>query len=90
MKRIWKYTVMTDEFTHQMPKGAEVLDVQVQSGVPHLWALVDDIAPMERRRFATVGTGHPLPDEISDGKHVGTFQLHGGALVFHLFDFGPA
>ena len=90
MKRIWKYTVMVDDYSIEMPVGAKILDVQVQNGEPHLWALVDDIAPMEARRFATVGTGHPLPDEISDGKHLGTFHLHGGALVFHLFDFGPA
>lgn len=88
MKRIWKFPAKSDAFVVEMPVGAKILDVQVQDGTPYLWALVDDLAPKERRKLATVGTGHPLPDEIMEGTHIGTFQLHGGTIVLHLFDFG--
>ena len=88
MKRIWKFPVRADAFVVEMPEGAKILGVQVQDGEPHLWALVDEFAPKVRRKLATVGTGHPLPDEIMEGTHIGTFQLHGGAIVLHLFDFG--
>jgi hypothetical protein len=34
------------------------------------------------------GTGHDMPDD--PGQYVGTFQMHGGALVFHLFEVNAA
>jgi hypothetical protein len=33
------------------------------------------------------GTGHPVVDEPR--KYVGTFQMRGGLLVFHVFESNP-
>ncbi len=88
MRTIWKFPVDTDRFTLKMPKGAKLLSVQTQRGEPQLWALVDPAAPMVERRLATVGTGHDMGRKVDDAEFVGTFQLHCGTLVFHLFDFG--
>jgi hypothetical protein len=87
---IHKFNVRPDDYALSMPKGAKLLTVQMQYNEPELWALVDLHAPEVRRRFVTVPTGTPLPDEIATFVYVGTFQLHGGALVFHLFDAGEA
>lgn len=90
MRTIWKFSSpVTDEFTVAMPKGAEILSVQVQAGVPRMWALVDPDAEPARRTFRWFGTGHPvLPAAL---KYVGTLQSPGGHLVFHLFeDLGEA
>jgi hypothetical protein len=71
----------------EMPVGAKLLAFQAQHDVPTLWALVDpDAASTETRRFVFVGTGHPIPDHVDSLKHVGTCQLHGGSLIFHLFE----
>lgn len=40
--------------------------------------------PTPNRRFYICGTGHKLHPKA--GKHLGTFQLHDGALVFHVFE----
>lgn len=88
MRRIYKYPVsVTDDFMLDMPAGAKVLSVQVQNGEPHLWALVETDGVMhERRTFHLYGTGNPLPRDVGSFVFVGTFQLRGGALVFHLFE----
>lgn len=88
MKTIWKFPVrMTDSFAVEMPRGARLLSVQVQNGEPCLWALVDSSAPSVDRSFALRGIGHEV-GELDLSAFVGTFQLRGGGLVFHLFDLG--
>lgn len=87
--KIWKYQIeITDTQTIDMPKGAQVLAVQVQHGVPCVWALVDPEATAQPLDIHVLGTGHPVPDGI--GRHLGTFQVSDGALVFHVFERGEA
>jgi hypothetical protein len=87
--RIWKWTLeVTDRQQLPIPGGAKLLTVQVQHGMPQLWALVDEKAPIIHRTIATYGTGNPLPDG-DPGQYVGTYQIRGGALVFHVFDMAP-
>jgi hypothetical protein len=85
-RTIWQFPVkMADAFAVTMPKGSEVVSVQMQRGTPVMWALVnDDPGPIEERRFAVHGTGHPVPADRT--RHVGTFQEQGGAVVWHLFE----
>ena len=83
---IWKFPLeVTDEQVIEVPQGAALLSCQVQSGTPCLWALVDDSAPRVKRRIRIHGTGHPVAgvDHLS---FVDTFHLHGGQLVFHVFE----
>jgi hypothetical protein len=82
---IWKYQLVTTDIqTVTMPEGADVLCVQTQDDVPCLWVLVDPKRPSVTRRFRTHGTGHPV--DASVGRYVGTYQLLGGNLVFHVFE----
>ena len=81
---IWKYAVpVEDMFTQAMPRGAKVLAVQVQNDDPQMWALVNEDEPPCERVFRVVGTGYPVEMGL---EYVGTFQLYGGRLVFHLFE----
>lgn len=90
MLKVFKYAVpMIDEFTIGMPEGAQLLSFQEQHGDGQLWALVDPNAPTVERHFRLAGTGHPIVDPRAL-HFVGTAQFHGGALVFHLFEFGAA
>lgn len=90
MMTVWKYPFdVTDRFDLEMPHGVQMLSVQVQDGVPCLWALVDDENTKVTVRFRVVGTGNPAPDMYIFRTFVGTFQLEGGALVFHLFASRP-
>lgn len=85
MKSIWKVNLaVADQQLVHLPEGAEVLSVQVQGGVPTVWFKCDTEREPVGRTFFMYGTGHQLPEE--PGRFIGTFQLHGGALVFHLFE----
>ena len=82
MKTIWKYDVKPGVTTISMPEGACILTVQVQSGSPKIWALVDTEWPPADRRIEVFGTGHEMP--FGHRGYIGTFQL--GKLVFHVFE----
>jgi len=83
VRSIWKWTLESDSEI-AMPLGAMILDVQVQDGEPQIWALVDPLAKPVKRRFKSYGTGHTV-NGLSVC-YVGTFQLNGGSLVFHVFE----
>lgn len=84
MRRVYKFPFgVDDDVTLTMPRDAEIVHVDAQQGVPCVWARVDPDADLVDRRFRLAGTGHDLPDGLT---HVGSFQLAGGALVFHLFE----
>lgn len=84
MQTIWKFPLILGDLTHSMPRGATVLHAQLQRDEPVMWALVDPSQPQEQRAFSVYGTGQELPDD--PGEYIATFQMHGGALVFHVFE----
>ena len=87
MKSIWKFPVpIDDDIELEMPKGARILSFQSQRDHPCIWALVDmDTQEKEIRKFRMAGTGHPIEDD-SNYSFVGTAQMMGGNLVWHLFE----
>lgn len=81
---LWKFPFSTiNEQTIRMPKGAIVLAVQTEQGVPCMWALVNPAAEKENRRFSIRETENNA-DNL--GKYLGTYQLHNNTRTFHLFD----
>jgi hypothetical protein len=86
---IWKFPLEVEpRQTIDLPRGAQVLTVQVQRGQPCLWALVDETREIVPRTIVTVPTG----SETNLGllEYIETYQLDGGALVFHVFEEVPA
>lgn len=82
-KAVLKYQFnIQDKFIIEMPEAHEVLSVQLQRGVPCIWAIVDVQSPKIPVEFRLVGTGHPA-DDVDE--YVGTFQSEDSGLVFHLF-----
>ena len=99
MKKIFKYTLeITDRQEIEMQDGEwlDILCVKEQNGNICLWAIVDPSAPMAKRKFAIYGTGHPMPDDLSDHAYLGTVQTYivegncGGKntteFVWHVFE----
>lgn len=85
MKVIYKYPlVVAGEQQVEMPKGAQLLTVQVQREVFCVWAIVDTDAEKEQRTISIIGTGHPLADAASLD-YLGSAQLS-DALIFHVFE----
>ena len=88
MKVIYKYDLKPKTNQLTMPRGALILCVQTQQGVPRLWALVDADAPDETRVIEVYSTGEPVIEDMGVSRnYVGTFQLEGGSLVFHVFEY---
>lgn len=82
---IWKYELkVTDINRLELPKGANILCVQLQSGQPCLWVETNSLeSHKEVHVIETFGTGHKLDE--SPRKYIGTYQLQNGALVFHVY-----
>ena len=86
MKTIWKFPFENKGmFELDMPKGAEILDVQVQDGIPCIWALVDLGQEKEKRIIVIHGTGHPV-QQAEQKKYIGTYQECEGSLIWHVFE----
>lgn len=82
---IWKYQLLHKENQHiDMPGDAKVLCVQVQDGIPCLWAKVDPAAKPRTRTISVIGTGWVF--ECRPRAYIDTFQQAGGALVYHVFE----
>lgn len=90
MKTIYKYPIQViTENLVIMPKGADILTVQVQKGIPFIWALVDKEQENQETKIIEVfGTGHDIHELMhrQTRKYIDTFQLHQGELIFHVFE----
>ena len=84
MKQIYKYLLTIDANNSiELPKNSKILSLQLQNNNPCIWVLVDPKEPLEVINFVTYGTGHEIKSGLGD--FIGTYQLHDGALVFHVF-----
>lgn len=87
-QRVFKYEVpIDDRFTLKLPRHAKIIAFQVQHEQPQVWALVDpEEKTMMDRDFILAGTGHPIDEREDNLHHLGTWQMRGGSLVWHLFE----
>lgn len=83
MATIWKFPFeISDKITVEMPAGAKILHVEVQNGVPCIWAHVHPVQEKRKYAFRIVGTGHEHNDLHAED-HIASFQ--NGPFVWHLF-----
>ena len=81
---IWKAILKpVDVQDIEVPEGAELLTARDQFEQLCIWFTCDPEKQMTKRRIAICGTGHAAPQ---DARYVGTGFLHGGQLVFHVFE----
>lgn len=86
MNTIYKYPLHVADIQEvKLPAGATPLTVEVQHGSLCLWAFVDTNASLETRTIYMYGTGHKVSHRIEEMAFLGTVQMAGGNLVFHLF-----
>ena len=85
MKVIWKYEIPIESwFTLEMPMGAKIHTFQTQGDEAHIWAIVEPGREIVKRCFVILATGQEFIE--SPGKYLGTVQVYGGQLVWHLFE----
>ena len=81
-KTIWKYNLKPGYFILNIPKGARLVYVGVQSNLPVLWAIVNPQEELQNVEFRMVPTGEEIPDWYT---YVGTAHPVEGWMAFHLF-----
>ncbi len=92
MRRIYKYQIETTDVQKiRVPRLAEtnnfkeqVLKIDIQNEIPCIWCLVDIDEEERDLEIRIVGTGNPMP-LLSKDDYLGSYMLHDGALVFHIF-----
>lgn len=93
MRRVvWKFPLrdphqaQVEPFSVLLPEGASILSLQIQGGMPTLWAEVIAANARKPRAFAWLPTG--LEFESCETTYIGSLQWAGGALVYHLYALG--
>jgi hypothetical protein len=86
MTTVWKYELPIEDHVEIKMRGdAKILKCDIQKETLCIWALVETNNQEEVRRFRIAGTGHEIKD-IFDMEYIGTFQMRGGELIFHVFE----
>jgi hypothetical protein len=85
MRQIFKYQLEVKKWqTLILPVSFKPLTLQVQAGVPCMWAEVETTEETASFTFGMFPTGHiELPN--SEMKYLGTVQMGNGSLVFHYY-----
>jgi len=86
MLTIHKHTLGPGLNIIDLPMDAKILDVQMQHEQPQMWSLLNPKRPKVGRRFIVEGTGHEIQEIGAGLEYIGTFQMNGGALVWHVFE----
>lgn len=87
MRVIWKYPLHPGDNMIEMPLDSRPLHVDMQGNEPCMWVLVPNSeALLEKRRFKVYGTGHEIIEACHCLRHVATFLMGFGALVWHVFE----
>jgi hypothetical protein len=81
VKRVFKYPLKVSGGlqSFEIPKFAEVVSVAEQRGELCIWLEVDDLIPLELRKFAVFGTGHKVT-----GRHCGSVVME--PFVWHVYE----
>lgn len=90
MRSIYKYSIGQTGFGFVEDRITKILTAQVQHGDIVVWAEIDTDAPVRKFQFIPVGTGWDLTTKKGDcvldtHTYIGTVQLAGGAIVFHIY-----
>lgn len=89
MKSIYRQDLkVTEVQTVTAPDLRRILNVSSERGRPEVWFEVDTALPPRTLTLWIVGTGNPIPAEVTNGRestYVGLFITSGGAFVWHLY-----
>lgn len=84
MNTVHKYALqLRTEQCIPMPRGSRTLTVQLQEGLPHVWAMVDTNNDVVARKFFVYGTGREILTPWLM-RYIGTVQMQGDA--WHVFE----
>ena len=84
MNTIYKYELdVTQSQKLELPSNCNILDLQVQNGVPCLWVQLNDACETKVFDIQMYGTGWQLEESIHSYDYLGTVQIDG--FVWHYY-----
>jgi hypothetical protein len=85
MRSIYKYELQVIERQIlSLPEGFNILCVQLQRGIPYIWANVDlQETNIKQVTINTYCTGEIISDVYEE--YIGTYQMETECLVYHVF-----
>ena len=84
MKTIYKCSLkLKDENIIKIPEKSEIMDIQMQNGLPVMWVLVDTDSPVIDVKISIYGTGCNIPEGTTENDYIATVQ--DGSMVWHFF-----
>jgi hypothetical protein len=87
MRTIHKYKLEIDDTQIiKTPKDAHFIYAAVQRNEIYVWARVDTATEDVHRKILIFGTGHLMPEDIDDLDYIGSVQMAGGSLVWHIYE----
>lgn len=87
MYSVWKFTLKADETqVLELPLNAKLLSTETQGDDIVVYALVNtEETEKEYKDIRVYGTGHKIPDVITEYNFLGTAKLYNGSIMFHVF-----
>lgn len=86
---IYKYELQSGITTLKIPMNAQILTAACQGDSVFIWAKLRPKNPLETRTFEVYGNDHEIPELERQLAYIGTAMMHGGALVWHVFERRP-
>jgi hypothetical protein len=96
--RVYRYDLhppekLKVETSIKLPKGSQILTIDVKDGVPSIWAMVDPNQPDEDRALLILPTGIEVPKDWKYMRFINTIilpktQPGQETLCFHIFEKG--
>jgi len=85
MNVIYKYQIFPGDMqVLEIPQDSKILCVQTQGGEPQMWVQQYTEGSLTQKEIYIIPTGATF--DADDKKYIGTFQLNGGTLVFHVYE----
>ena len=87
-KKIYKYKLqITDYQEIEVPIGYQILSLDVQDNMPHIWILIDPLQEEKMKlKFSFYATGQDIDcGNMKYIDYIGTVHLCNGSLVYHCF-----
>ena len=73
-------------FEITMPKGAEILKMEMFDQIPQLHVLIEPVKETEKRRFIITVAGEFIEEDKKSLWYLGTFQFAPRKSIYHVFE----
>lgn len=75
--RIWKYQIpVKEEFSVDLPEGAQIIRFANEGGLLYLWAVVDTSAPIKPVFIEAFKAGGTMPDDLHRHRYLGMAPIY--------------